>query len=183
MRWTIFSIGMGIAGILFVFWTYLRVLSKEEGSDKMKDIASQIHLGAMVFLKREYQIIIVFMIIVFFILVKFINLWTGVTFLFGATCSMLAGLFGMQAATWANSRTCQAAIKGGISEALKIAFSGGSVMGITVASLGIVGIGIVFYFTKNPSIINGFAMGASSVALLPVSEEESIQKALMWAQI
>jgi len=55
MKWVIFSIGMGVAGILFAFWTYLKVLSKEEGSDKMKDIASQIHLGAMVFLKREYQ--------------------------------------------------------------------------------------------------------------------------------
>jgi len=165
MKWTIFSIGIGIAGVLFAFWTYLRVLSKEEGSEKMKDLASQIHSGAMIFLKREYQVIAIFMVVVFLILAKFINLWTGFAFLFGASCSMLAGFFGMKAATRSNGRTCQAAIKGGISEALEIAFSGGSVMGITIASLGIVGIGIVFYFTKNPSIINGFAMGASSVAL------------------
>ena len=156
---------LGIVGILFAYWTYASVKGKSEGSEKISQIAEEIHLGAMVFLKREYQVIVIFVVIVFLLLVKFLSLGTGLTFVLGALCSMLAGLFGMQAATRSSGRTCYGAATGGTEEALDIAFKGGSVMGISVASLGLLGLGAIYYFTKNPLIINGFAVGASSVAL------------------
>jgi K(+)-stimulated pyrophosphate-energized sodium pump len=121
----------------------------------------------MVFLKREYQIPAVFVLVVFALLGLFINGSTAMAFLAGAACSMLAGYFGMEAATCANVRTAQAASQHGEAWALMIAFSGGAVMGLSVASLGLVGIGYFFmrYAAVDPSVINGFAMGASSIAL------------------
>ena len=156
---------LGIIGILFAAWTYFLVIKQNEGSSKMKEIADAIHLGAMVFLRREYSVIAVFMIVVFVALAKFLTLATGFAYLGGAVCSMLAGVFGMQAATRSSSRTCHGAITGGMPQALNVAFKGGSVMGLSVAALGLLGVSIVYAFTKDPHIINGFAMGASSVAL------------------
>ncbi len=156
---------LGLIGIIFAFVTYYLVTRKSEGSSKMKEIADAIHLGAMVFLRKEYQVIAIFMVIVFIVLTKFLSLSTAFAYLTGAVCSMLAGVFGMQAATRSSARTTQGAITGGMPEALSIAFRGGSVMGISVAALGLLGISIVYLFTKDPHIINGFAMGASSVAL------------------
>ena len=156
---------LAIAGILFAAWTYFVVIRRDEGSALMKSIADQIHLGAMVFLKREYQIIGIFMVIVFIILTKFLSLATAFAYLGGAVCSMLAGVFGLQAATRSNGRTCQAAITGGMPQALDTAFKGGSVMGISVAALGLLGMSITYILTKQTIIINGFAMGASSIAL------------------
>ncbi len=156
---------LGVIGIIFAVWTYFVVTKNSEGSSKIKEIADAIHLGAMVFLKKEYNIIGIFMIVIFFALWKFLTLATGVAYLGGAICSMLAGILGMQAATRSSSRTCNGAITGGMPRALNIAFKGGSVMGISVASLGLLGLSIVYAFTKDPHIINGFAMGASSVAL------------------
>jgi len=156
---------ISVLGLLFAGWTYLQIKKKPEGTERMREIADQIHLGAMVFLKREYSIIVCFAIVLFLALVKFLSLGTGIAYLAGASCSMLAGLFGMQAATRSSGRTTQGAVDGQTPEALDIAFRGGSVMGISVAALGLLGLGIVYLFTKDPSIINGFAMGASSVAL------------------
>lgn len=160
-----FPIVVGCLGLLFAGWTYLTVKKKNEGSEKMKEIAEEIHLGAMVFLKREYRIIGIFVVLVFIILGVFLSFWTGMAYLLGAGCSMLAGFLGMQAATKSSNRACQGAIDGKISEALSIAFSGGSVMGISVAALGLLGLGLTYLLTKDPLIINGFAMGASSIAL------------------
>ncbi len=156
---------IGLIGLLFAWWTYFIVKRKYEGTDKMRSIADEIHLGAMVFLKSEYKVILIFVAVIFLVLYKFLSLGTALAYLGGAVCSMLAGIFGMQAATRSSGRTCNGAVKGGVSEALDIAFKGGSVMGISVASLGLMGLGIVFIFAKEPFIINGFAMGASSVAL------------------
>ncbi|RKX97789.1 MAG: sodium-translocating pyrophosphatase, partial [Spirochaetes bacterium] len=128
-----------------------------------------IHEGAMVFLKREYSILVLFIILVFFLLYWQINWQTSVAFLSGAISSMLAGFIGMTAATRANVRTAEAANTQGQAKALSISFFGGSVMGLSVASLGLIGLGIFFYiFGKDPAtakIINGYAMGASSIAL------------------
>ena len=126
-----------------------------------------IHEGAMVFLKREYQILTVFVLLVFALLGWFINGSTALTFLAGAASSMLAGYFGMEAATRANVRTAQAASQYGEAQALMLAFSGGAVMGLSVASLGLIGIGYFFlrYAAVDPAVISGFAMGASSIAL------------------
>jgi K(+)-stimulated pyrophosphate-energized sodium pump len=133
----------------------------------MQEIAVAIHEGAMVFLKREYQILTVFVLVVGGLLGWFINGSTALAFLSGAACSMLAGYFGMEAATRANVRTAQAANQWGEAPALMLAFSGGAVMGLSVASLGLIGISLFFlrYAVVDPAVISGFAMGASSIAL------------------
>ena len=158
---------LGIIGLFSAKRIYNFVNSQSAGSEKMIEIAGLIHDGAMVFLKREYTILGYFVGVVFILLAIFINPWTAVAFLAGAACSMLAGFFGMSAATKANVRTSQAANSDGQAKALKVAFSGGAVMGLSVASLGLIGVGILYYFFHNPAamVINGFAMGASSIAL------------------
>jgi len=158
---------LGIIGLFSAKRMYTFVNSQSAGSEKMIEIAGLIHDGAMVFLKREYTILGYFVGVVFILLAIFINPWTAVAFLAGAACSMLAGFFGMSAATKANVRTSQAANSDGQAKALKVAFSGGAVMGLSVASLGLIGVGILYYFFHNPAamVINGFAMGASSIAL------------------
>ncbi len=162
---------VGIVGMLFAVMNFVWVRKYSPGNEKMCSIADKIHLGAMVFLKREYSIIAIFMIIVFIVLsIALRNVWTGVAYLSGALCSMFAGYFGMEAATRSGPRTCHAAKEGGAPKALMVAFLGGSVMGLSVASLGIIGLGIFFIATMKdtqsaPVIISGFAMGASSIAL------------------
>ncbi len=156
---------LGLLGVFTAYLIYLGVRQKNEGSEKMREIAGEIHTGAMVFLRREYTIVVIFVIFLFFVLSYFLSVATATAYVGGALCSMLAGLFGMEAATRSSARTCQAAIEGGTPSALSVAFSGGSVMGISVASLGLLGLGTAFFFTKDPFIINGFAMGASSIAL------------------
>ncbi len=156
---------VGVIGLLFALWSYFIVKKKNQGSEKIQAISEEIHKGAMVFLKSEYKVVLIFAGILFIILSVFLSLSTGIAFLAGAFSSMLAGFFGMKAATRSSGRTCEGARTSGIGEALNISFRGGSVMGISVASLGLLGLGLVFIFTKDPFIINGFAMGASSVAL------------------
>ncbi|MBN2185222.1 MAG: sodium-translocating pyrophosphatase [Candidatus Krumholzibacteriota bacterium] len=156
---------VGVAGMLVAFLTYFNVKRYAEGTEIMKKIADKIHHGAFVFLKREYSIIALFIVVIFAVLTFALSIQTAIAFLTGAVCSMGAGLLGMEAATRSSVRACQGAKDGGISRALMIAFSGGSVMGISVAALGVIGIGFYFLFTRDPKIINGFAMGASSIAL------------------
>jgi len=156
---------IGVAGMVIAIITYFNVKRYPEGTDLMKKIADEIHIGAFVFLKREYSIIAIFIAIIFTVLSFMLGIQTAIAILFGAICSMGAGLLGMEAATRSSVRACQGAKDGGMNRALMIAFSGGSVMGISVAALGVVGIGFYFLFTRDPKIINGFAMGASSIAL------------------
>ncbi len=156
---------IGVAGILIAVMTYFRVNRYPEGDEVMRKLAEKIHTGAFVFLKREYSIIAVFIVVIFVALSFALGFQTALAFLFGALCSMAAGLLGMQAATKSSVRTCQGAKEGGIGRALVIAFSGGSVMGISVASLGVIGLGFYFLLARDPRIISGFAMGASSIAL------------------
>ncbi|MCK5307872.1 MAG: sodium-translocating pyrophosphatase, partial [Zetaproteobacteria bacterium] len=161
---------LSIGGLLLALVFYLNVKKLPDGNERMREIAAMIHDGAMVFLKREYTILIIFIIIIFGALSYLINFYTGLAFLGGAFCSMLAGFFGMKAATRANVRTTEAAnrYKPSPGKALSTAFLGGSVMGLAVASLGLLGVGVLFLIFGNPeqaSIISGFAMGASSIAL------------------
>jgi K(+)-stimulated pyrophosphate-energized sodium pump len=156
---------IGILGLIFAGLTYVSVKRLPQGNTTMIEIADAIHQGAIVFLKREYQIIALFIAVVFCVLTLFLGIWTGVAFVGGAICSMLAGLFGMEAATRTSGRACYGAMTGGTPAALSIAFRGGSVMGISVAAIGVIGLGLFFTFTQDPLIINGFAMGASSIAL------------------
>ncbi len=158
----------GLAGLLLALMFYIYIRKLPEGNELMKELAKSIHDGAMVFLKREYSYLYKFVIIVFILLAIFISWKTAIAFLGGAICSMLAGLIGMEAATRANVRTAEAARSQGQAKALMVAFLGGEVMGLAVASLGLLGVGIAFYFYGDPETIqyiSGFAMGASSIAL------------------
>jgi len=166
------SIGpfFGVAGLIIAYLIYRRILSYDIGSDKMKTISELIHDGAMVFLKAEYVILSIFVLIVAILIFFFIGDTTAYAFLGGAGCSMFAGFFGMKAATRANVRTSAAANKKGMAAALMVAFSGGSVMGLAVASLGLAGVTIAYALidpsqASNYTVLSGFAMGASSIAL------------------
>lgn len=163
----ILAIILGVVGLGVALLIYRYITSQSAGSDLMIEISDAIHEGAMVFLRKEYQILVVFIVVVFLLLLAFISLGASIAFLCGAGCSMLAGFLGMKAATRANVRTSQAAAESGQAKALSIAFSGGAVMGLAVASLGLIGLGIFFWiFAKSDtSILSGFAMGASSIAL------------------
>ena len=157
-------IGLFAAG--FIFASISRIVVT---NPKMVAISEEIHRGAMVFLRREYTILAGFVVIVFITLSIAITIQTAIAFFAGACCSMLAGFFGMSAATRANVRTSQAANDSGIGSALSVAFSGGAVMGLSVASLGLIGVGAAFILYQKGFLqaadVNGFAMGASSIAL------------------
>lgn len=155
---------LGFIGLVIALITYFLIKRLPQGNKVMADIAESIQSGAMTFLKREYTYIILFVAVLFIVLWNLFSIYTGLAFLTGAFCSMLAGFIGMKASTYSAVRTTHGAMTGGMPLALSIAFQGGSVMGISVAALGIGGLGLVYFFTKDPTIINGFAMGASSVA-------------------
>ena len=159
---------LGVIGLAVAAWLYTTVKNESDGDEKMRDIAEQIRAGAMAFLSRQYRILAIFEVVVFLLLFWQLGGRTAFAFLAGALCSMAAGYAGMVAATKANVRTSEAARTGGEEAALLVAFNGGAVMGLAVASLGILGVGILFWLYGSPdtaSVINGFAMGASSIAL------------------
>jgi K(+)-stimulated pyrophosphate-energized sodium pump len=158
------AIAAGIIALVFAFTLIGRINRSEEGSDRMKEIAHAIHEGAMAFMSREYKYLALFVVILFAVITIFMQWQTAVAFLAGASCSALAGYIGMNVATKANVRTAQAATHGQ-NRALGVAFSGGAVMGMSVVGLGLVGLGIVYLIFEDPAIVNGFALGASSIAL------------------
>lgn len=157
---------LGIAALLFAALLVARVSRQNAGTDKMKEIAAAIGEGAQAFLTAEYKILI-FFVIVLFVLIGFgIGNWvTAICFVVGALFSTLAGYFGMTVATKANVRTANAAKEGGMNKALSIAFSGGAVMGMCVAGLGVLGVSAIYMITKNVDVLSGFSLGASSIAL------------------
>ncbi|HBG46406.1 MAG TPA: sodium-translocating pyrophosphatase [Deltaproteobacteria bacterium] len=161
---------LGAAGLVITLFIYLYVKNLPVGSGKMREISDLIHSGAMAYLKRQYTILVLFLLIVAAALAFYLGIPTSIAYLCGGASSMLAGFFGMKGATKANVRTAEAAnrYKPDSSKALTAAFFGGSVMGLSVASLGLIGLGIFFIFYGRPGeaqVINGFAMGASSIAL------------------
>ncbi len=160
---------LGVLGLLSAWVVYIKVKSSPEGSGKVKEIGDEIHLGAMVFMASEYKRLAVFCLVCILGLYFSLGWETAISFFVGAMCSGVAGFIGMYTATKANVRTAVAANEKGASEALNVAFFGGSIMGLTVASMGLFGIGILFYYFGNDlktiHAIEGFAMGASSVAL------------------
>ncbi len=156
---------LGLLGLGMALIMYRYVVAQPSGTAAMTDIADQIHTGAMAFLRKEYSILVWFVLVVAILLAVFITPLTALAFIGGGVCSMLAGFFGMKAATRANVRTANAARESGRDKALSVAFYGGSVMGLSIASLGLVGLGLLFILVPDPIVINGFAMGASSIAL------------------
>ena len=152
--------------LLFAFIKARGIARHDEGEPGMAEIAHAISEGADAFLKSEYKLLLIFIAIVF------AGIWLGLgsittagAFLVGALFSVLAGYFGMKVATRANVRTANAARTGGINEALRVAFSGGTVMGMCVVGLGLIGASVLYIITKNSDVLTGFSLGASSVAL------------------
>ncbi|MBX2825856.1 MAG: sodium/proton-translocating pyrophosphatase, partial [Gammaproteobacteria bacterium] len=171
MSWYMFLPPLFGAGGLYVAWRiYSLLLAYPEGEGKIKTIGDAIHSGAMVFMQREYKMLGIFAIaLLIFIMVSGLGFGTALSFFVGAATSALAGYLGMFSATKANVRTTVSAYEKGASEALTVAFFGGSIMGLCVASLGLLGLGFLYLvFGGNPEAahaIHGFGMGASSVAL------------------
>lgn len=154
----------GALALLFALYLSSKVKKADPGTERMVEISGYIHEGAMAFLARQYRAIAIFVVIVFLVLGFFINWQTAICFLVGAICSALAGFLGMNVATKANVRTANAA-RTSQNAALGIAFSGGAVMGMSVTGLGLLGLGILYIIFKEPTIVNGFALGGSSIAL------------------
>ena len=171
----ILAIISGLVAVGFALYTALFINKQDAGNEKMREISENIASGAKAFLFSEYRILVVFAAVLFILIAILINWKTAVCFLVGALFSTLAGYFGMSVATKANVRTAQAAKTKGLSGALKIAFGGGAVMGLSVVGLGVIGISLIFlilYKTKALvndssmlSILTGFSLGASSIAL------------------
>lgn len=157
---------VSVLALLFAGYLAVKVAKQEEGTEKMKEIASAISEGARAFLTAEYKILIVFVMVLFLLIGFGIGNWvTAICFVVGALFSTLAGYFGMNVATKANVRTANAAREGGMNKALSIAFSGGAVMGMCVAGLGALGVSVVYILTKDVDVLSGFSLGASSIAL------------------
>ncbi len=170
------AIAAGVAGLIIAWITYLYVRRQSPGNELMQELMELVHDGAMTFLRREYSILIPFLAVIAILLGLAIGWNTAAAYLGGGICSIIAGFSGMKAATRANARTSEAARASGEAMALRVAFNGGAVMGLAVASLGLLGIGLVMRaFLGDPTsedawqafseIITGFAMGASSIAL------------------
>ena len=163
----------GVIALIFAFYKAMTINKSEAGNDRMKEIASAIAEGARAFLFAEYKVLVIFVAVLFVVLGFGISWLTAVCFLVGALFSTLAGYFGMTVATKANVRTANAAKESGMNKALSIAFSGGAVMGLSVVGLGIIGISVIFIIlnatgevtTDAVSILTGFSLGASSIAL------------------
>ncbi len=161
---------LGVLGLVVAFVVYLIVSKYPAGEGLVAEIAAEIHHGAMVFMRREYSILAIFAVVITVLLFIGFQSWhTPLAFVVGALCSGTAGYVGMFAATRANVRTTVAASTKGSATALSVAFYGGSIMGLTVASMGLLGLGgLYFLFGSDPThaeAIHGFGMGASSVAL------------------
>ena len=159
----------GILGLVAATYIYRLVVAHPAGDDKVVQIGEQIHIGAMVFMRREFTTLAVFAAVVLVLLYFFLGQNTAIAFLVGALASGSAGWFGMFTATRANTRTTTAANREGAAAALTVAFFGGSVMGLLVASMGLLGLGTLYLFfggdPETAHAIHGFGMGASSVAL------------------
>jgi len=155
---------IGGGTLLLAYYFYYWVQKQPAGTERMREIASAIHEGASAFLKREYLTLVYFIIVMAAVIAIFINPYSAIAYVMGSVSSIFAGWFGMQAATRANVRATEAAKKGQ-SQALRVAFTGGSVMGLAVAGLGVFGLSIAYLIFKDPNIINAFGMGASSIAL------------------
>ncbi len=176
VAWTQWAPLLGVLGLLVALGLYFYVRSQSSGTDLMRDLAEQIHDGAMAFLRREYSVLAAFVAVVALLLWWAIGGYTSLAYVSGALSSVAAGFFGMKAATRANVRTSAAASESGQGKALRVAFFGGSVMGLSVAALGLVGIGAWYFifgaqsitgadFRYFAEVVSGYAMGASTIAL------------------
>ena len=151
--------------LLFALYKARYVSKCDAGNSRMQEIAAAIAEGASAFLRAEYKILAIFIVVLFVLITIFIDFGTAVCFVIGACFSILACFFGMRVATKANVRTANAALTSGMNKALSVAFSGGSVMGMCVVGLGLLGCSLIYIITGNYNILFGFSLGASSIAL------------------
>ena len=174
MEMMINSIGVvapaaGAIGLIYAMILYSGIMKLSTGDEKMTAIGDEIHLGAMTFMGAEYKLLSLFVLVVAVLLFPVKGMETAIAFVCGAVASGSAGYIGMKAATRSNVRTATAAKEGGIGPALLVAFRGGAIMGLSVASLGLVGLGIFYWlwgqYVETTGVISGFSMGASSIAL------------------
>ncbi|HUG42165.1 MAG TPA: sodium-translocating pyrophosphatase [Longimicrobiales bacterium] len=176
VAWTMWAPLFGVVGLLVALGLFFYVRGQSSGTDLMRELGERIHEGSMAFLRREYSVLAVFVVVVAALLFWAIGFHTALAYFTGALSSVAAGFFGMKAATRANVRTSAAAKESGQGKALRIAFFGGAVMGLSVAALGLVGLGLWYFifgagaitdadFRRFAEIVSGFAMGASSIAL------------------
>jgi K(+)-stimulated pyrophosphate-energized sodium pump len=158
---------LGLVGMIAAYIVYTLVMKYPDGEDKVKKIGDQIHRGALAFMKTEYTYLLMFMSVLVVLVWLGLGMHSAIAVIVGAACSSVAGFIGMYAATKANVRTATAAQKDGAAAALSVSFYGGSVMGLCVASLGLIGLGTLYYFfnTDHVHALEGFGMGASVVAL------------------
>ncbi len=158
---------LGLIGMIAAYIVYKLVMKYPDGEDKVKKIGDQIHRGALAFMKTEYTYLLMFMSVLVVLVWLGLGMHSAIAVIVGAACSSVAGFIGMYAATKANVRTATAAQKDGAAAALSVSFYGGSVMGLCVASLGLIGLGTLYYFfnTDHVHALEGFGMGASVVAL------------------
>ena len=165
----ILPVTFGAFGMIAALLIYINIIKSPAGEGRVKEIADEIHLGAMVFMASEYKRLAIFCLICIIALYASLGADTAISFTLGALCSGTAGYIGMYSATKANVRTAVAANTRGAAAALNVAFFGGSIMGLTVASMGLLGIGTLYFFMGGTAhgieAIEGFAMGGSSVAL------------------
>jgi K(+)-stimulated pyrophosphate-energized sodium pump len=158
-----------LIGLISAYLLYSVVKKYPAGDKNLTDISDEIHLGAMAFMKKEYSILFVFSLILIFGIYIGLGLSSTVAFIVGALSSSITGFIGMYTATKANVRTATAAQNSGVSDSLSVAFFGGSIMGLTVAAMGLLGLGLLYIlYGSDPataSTIHGFGMGASTVAL------------------
>ena len=160
---------LGFSGLFAAFLLYAQVKKYPAGEKNLTDISDEIHLGAMAFMKKEYSILFIFSLILVFGIYIGLGLNSTIAFIVGALSSSVTGFIGMYTATKANVRTATAAQNSGVSDSLSVAFFGGSIMGLTVAAMGLLGLGLLYIlYGSDPataSTIHGFGMGASTVAL------------------
>jgi K(+)-stimulated pyrophosphate-energized sodium pump len=174
------AVGAGLLALVYAVLKAGWINRQDPGNQALQDIGAAVREGAMAFLAREYKVLAVVVLITGGLLYFFnhgVARWVGVSFLVGAFCSAISGYFGMRVATAANMRTAHSAQKG-LQAALAVAFSGGSVMGMTVVGLALIGIGLLFWFFTDLlgtemrvmqkqvlQVLSGFSLGASSIAL------------------
>ena len=161
------SFGASVLALAFIAYLAKYVMSKPQGNEKMIEISLLIQQGAKAFLKREYTYVSVFVVVIAVLITVGLASWeTAAAFVVGAIASACAGVIGMSIATRANARTTAAAESGGVRAALDVAISGGAVMGMGVVGVALLGLVIVYKVSGgDPVIVNGYAMGASLVAL------------------
>ncbi|QTX31572.1 sodium-translocating pyrophosphatase [Aminithiophilus ramosus] len=156
--------GAGIVALAYAFFAVGKIKSFEVENERIVELSAIIQKGSMAFLSREYRALVPFVALVALLLAFKISLASAVCFLLGAACSAVAGYVGMRVATTANGKTASAAVKG-MNSALAVAFTGGSVMGMSVVGIGILGVALCYFLFRDPNVITGFGFGASSIAL------------------